>query len=145
MQINSAGIELIRHYEGFRARAYKCPAGVWTIGYGSTFYANGKKVREGDTITEQDALALLKLVVNDFSAQVKKLLRVELKDNQFSAVVSLAYNIGVGNFKSSTLLKKLNAKDSSAAEEFTKWVKANGKVLPGLVARRHAERLLFIS
>lgn len=145
MQVNTAGFELIRHYEGFRPKAYKCPAGVWTIGYGSTFYANGKKVREGDTITEQDARLLLSLVVSEFSAQVKKLLKVELKDNPFSAVVSLAYNIGMGNFKSSTLLKKLNTNDSSAAEEFLKWTRAGGKVLPGLVARRHAERLLFIS
>jgi lysozyme len=133
-------------FEGFRAKPYKCPAGVPTIGYGSTFYSNGKKVTLKDKlITEQDATNLLTTVVTNFSSGVSKLLKIQVTQNQFDALVDFAYNVGIGNLKSSTLLKKVNAKNfSGAALEFIKWNKADGKVLPGLTKRRTAEKDLFI-
>ena len=139
-------INMIKMFEGFRAKPYKCPAGVPTIGYGSTFYSNGKKVTLKDKlITEQDATNLLTTVVTNFSSGVSKLLKVQVTQNQFDALVDFAYNVGIGNLKSSTLLKKVNAKNfSGAALEFIKWNKADGKVLPGLTKRRTAEKDLFI-
>ena len=138
---------MIKMFEGFRAKPYKCPAGVPTIGYGSTFYSNGKKVTLKDKlITEQDATNLLTTVVTNFSSGVSKLLKIQVTQNQFDALVDFAYNVGIGNLKSSTLLKKVNAKNfSGAALEFIKWNKAyDGKVLPGLTKRRTAEKDLFI-
>ena len=139
-------INMIKMFEGFRAKPYKCPAGVPTIGYGSTFYSNGKKVTLKDKpITEQDATNLLTTVVTNFSSGVSKLLKIQVTQNQFDALVDFAYNVGIGNLKSSTLLKKVNAKNfSGAALEFIKWNKAVGKVLPGLTKRRTAEKDLFI-
>ena len=139
-------INMIKMFEGFRAKPYKCPAGVPTIGYGSTFYSNGKKVTLKDKlITEQDATNLLTTVVTNFSSGVSKLLKIQVTQNQFDALVDFAYNVGIGNLKSSTLLKKVNAKNfSGAALEFIKWNKADGKVLPGLTQRRTAEKDLFI-
>ena len=139
-------INMIKMFEGFRAKPYKCPAGVSTIGYGSTFYSNGKKVTLKDKlITEQDATNLLTTVVTNFSSGVSKLLKIQVTQNQFDALVDFAYNVGIGNLKSSTLLKKVNAKNfSGAALEFIKWNKADGKVLPGLTKRRTAEKDLFI-
>ena len=139
-------INMIKMFEGFRAKPYKCPAGVPTIGYGSTFYSNGKKVTLKDKlITEQDATNLLTTVVTNFSSEVSKLLKIQVTQNQFDALVDFAYNVGIGNLKSSTLLKKVNAKNfSGAALEFIKWNKADGKVLPGLTKRRTAEKDLFI-
>jgi len=139
-------INMIKMFEGFRAKPYKCPAGVPTIGYGSTFYSNGKKVTLKDKpITEQDATNLLTTVVTNFSSGVSKLLKIQVTQNQFDALVDFAYNVGIGNLKSSTLLKKVNAKNfSGAALEFIKWNKADGKVLPGLTKRRTAEKDLFI-
>lgn len=139
-------INMIKMFEGFRAKPYKCPAGVPTIGYGSTFYSNGKKVTLKDKlITEQDATNLLTTVVTNFSSEVSKLLKIQVTQNQFDALVDFAYNVGIGNLKSSTLLKKVNAKNfSGAALEFIKWNKAYGKVLPGLTKRRTAEKDLFI-
>ena len=139
-------INMIKMFEGFRAKPYKCPAGVPTIGYGSTFYSNGKKVTLKDKlITEQDATNLLTTVVTNFSSEVSKLLKIQVTQNQFDALVDFAYNVGIGNLKSSTLLKKVNAKNfSGAALEFIKWNKRNGKVLPGLTKRRTAEKDLFI-
>lgn len=137
---------MIKMFEGFSAKPYKCPAGVPTIGYGSTFYSNGKKVTLKDKlITEQDATNLLTTVVTNFSSGVSKLLKIQVTQNQFDALVDFAYNVGIGNLKSSTLLKKVNAKNfSGAALEFIKWNKADGKVLPGLTKRRTAEKDLFI-
>lgn len=97
-------INMIKMFEGFRAKPYKCPAGVPTIGYGSTFYSNGKKVTLKDKlITEQDATNLLTTVVTNFSSGVSKLLKIQVTQNQFDALVDFAYNVGIGNLKSSTL------------------------------------------
>lgn len=139
--------DLIKTFEGFKAKPYKCPAGVPTIGYGSTFYEDGTKVKLTDApITEARAMDLLGNVVNDFSKQVNKLIKVEVTQHQYDALVDFAYNVGVGNLSSSTLLKKLNAKlYAETAEQFLRWNKANGTVLSGLTKRRNAEKELFLS
>ena len=150
MDVNQAGVELIKKFEGFNSKPYLCPAGKWTIGYGATFYADGKAVTQRDKpITEAEATVLLIALLGQFAAKLKPLIKQNLNDNQFSALVSFAYNVGVGNFQSSTLLKLINAaKFDQAANEFLKWSKArvNGVLqpLPGLVKRRAAERSLFI-
>lgn len=139
--------DLIKTFEGFKAKPYKCPAGVPTIGYGSTFYEDGTKVKLTDApITEARAMDLLGNVVNDFSKQVNKLIKVEVTQHQYDALVDFAYNVGVGNLASSTLLKKLNAKlYDETAEQFLRWNKAGGVILVGLTKRRNAEKELFLS
>jgi len=145
MKINEKGIALIKKFEGCKLKAYKCSAGVPTIGYGATFYEDGAKVKMTDVITQQRADELLTYHIGLFSAKVKPLIKTELNDNQFSALVSFAYNVGTGALNSSTLLKKVNAnpKDVSIAAEFAKWNKAGGKVLKGLDSRRAAESALY--
>ena len=139
-QINQIGLDLIKSFEGYRDTAYLCPANVWTIGWGTT-----KGVRSGQTITPEEAEKFLKRDLKVFEAQVTEMVKVPLTSNQFSALVSFAYNCGTGALKGSTLLKKLNQEDYlGAAEEFLRWNKANGKRLAGLTRRRVAERLLFL-
>ena len=131
---------VIKHYEGLQLKAYKCPAGVWTIGYGHT-----RGVKECDVITEKQADLYLLDDLRDAENAVNIHTKVKLNQNQFDALVSFVYNLGSGNFKSSTLLKKLNAGDYiGAANEFKRWNKAGGKVLNGLVKRRASETNLFI-
>lgn len=139
-KINPAGLELIKHFEGYRGEAYLCPAGVWTIGWGTTL-----GVRRGQKTTPAEAESFLKRDLEKFEQQVAELVKVPLTSNQFSALVSFAYNCGVGALKSSTLLKKLNASYYlGAAEEFLRWNKVNGKPFAGLTRRRVAERSLFL-
>lgn len=147
MKINSKGIQLVKSFEGCLLNAYICPAGVPTIGFGATYYENGTKVKIGDKITLERANELLEFQLQEFSKQVAKLIKVELTDNQFSALVSFAFNLGVGALAKSTLLKKVNANpaDATIKEEFLKWVNAGGKKLTGLVRRRNAEYLLYFS
>lgn len=144
------GIELIKKYEGCKLKSYKCPAGVLTIGYGNTTYLNGNKVKMGDTITQEEADALFKDTLDKFEYQIRLILGDELKailpESSISALISFAYNVGIGAFARSTLLKiikqnKNNLKDIRI--QFMKWVYANGKVLNGLVARREAEYKLY--
>jgi len=139
--------KLIKKYEGFSSKPYKCPAGIPTIGYGSTFYLNGNKVTMKDTpISEEVALSILFSVVEDFSKKVEKLLKVPVNQNQFDALVDFSYNLGIGNFQKSTLLKLINDKDFiGASKQFKKWNKSNGKVLNGLTNRRKEEEELFLS
>ena len=139
--------KLIKKYEGFSSKPYKCPAGIPTIGYGSTFYLNGDKVTMKDTpISEEVALSILFSVVEDFSKKVEKLLKVPVNQNQFDALVDFSYNLGIGNFQKSTLLKLVNNKDFiGASKQFKKWNKSNGKVLNGLTNRRKEEEELFLS
>lgn len=139
--------KLIKKYEGFSSKPYKCPAGIPTIGYGSTFYLNGNKVTMKDTpISEEVALSILFSVVEDFSKKVEKLLKVPVNQNQFDALVDFSYNLGIGNFQKSTLLKLINKKDfEGASKQFKKWNKSNGKVLNGLTNRRKEEEELFLS
>lgn len=140
------GISLIKKYEGCKLTAYKCPAGVWTIGYGNTFYEDGSTVKPGDKITQERADQLFRNILEKkFLEPIRKLIVSDINDNMFSAIVSFTYNVGIGNLKSSTLLKKVNANpnDQTIALEFKKWVKSAGKVLPGLVRRRESESDLY--
>lgn len=132
-------LSLIKRFEGLRLKAYICPAGVPTIGYGTT-----KGVRMGQTITEEEAERLLREDVAVFERGVDEAVKVPLNPNQRAALVSFAYNVGLGAFRTSTLLRLLNKGDyAGAAKQFDRWTKGGGKVLPGLVKRRAAERELF--
>ena len=146
MVVSKNCVDLVKRFEGFRGMPYLCPAGIPTIGYGSTFYPNGKKVTMKDSgITESEATEMLRYTLDKiFAPGVSKALKVEVKQNQFDALCSFAYNLGVAALAGSTLMKKLNVGDiAGAGKEFDKWVKAGGKVLNGLVARRAAERKLY--
>ena len=140
-------IDIIKKHEGLSLKAYKCPAGVWTIGFGNTFYKDGTKVKEGDVITMSQANELFLGVVMEFAKGVEKLIKQPLTVNQKSALVSFAYNVGLANFAKSTLLKKVNENplDPSIRAEFEKWNKANGKILKGLVTRRKDEADLYFT
>ena len=142
---SNVGLDLIASFEGTRTRAYDDGVGVWTIGIGTTVYPNGTKVKKGDSCTLDQAKSYFAHDLKRFETTVNNLVKVPLSQNQFDALVSLVYNIGSGNFASSTLLKKLNAKDyAGAAEQFPRWNKGGGKVMKGLVRRRDAERALFL-
>lgn len=141
MRVNGAGIAIIKKFEGCKLKAYRCPAGVLTIGYGHT----GPDVHDGKKITEDEAEALLRADLEKFEEGVTKLIgAMPVTENQFSALVSLAYNIGLGNLKASSPLMYHKAKNyKQAAISFGLWNKANGKVLKGLERRRKAEADLY--
>lgn len=140
MNISQVGINLIKSFEGCRLTAYKDAIAVWTIGFGHT--AN---VRQGDRITQDQADNLLEQDLKKYSDAVNDVVKVPINQYQHDALTSFCYNCGIGNLKNSTLLKKVNVKDfAGAAAEFTKWNKAGGKVLKGLVTRRAAEKALFL-
>ena len=147
MSISIYGLRLLAKHEGLSLKAYKCPAGVFTIGFGNTFYEDGTKVKEGDIITKQRAEELLRIIANDFATKVDALVKPKLTMQQFDALVSFAYNVGTANFAKSTLLKKVNANpnDARIRAEFEKWNKANGRVLKGLVTRRKEEADLYFT
>ncbi len=146
MQMSAEGLALIRRFEGFRAVSYKCPAGVWTIGYGHTSRAGPPAVAGGMTVSEAQAAKILAADVGQFAAGVAALVKRPLTDNQFAALVSFAYNVGLGNFKSSSVLAAVNAGDFAAVpRRLQLWVKGGGRVLAGLVARRAAEAALFMA
>ena len=139
MIVGDAGRQLIQEAEGLRLVAYRCPAGVWTIGYGHT-----GDVHEGDRVTRHQAEVILEYDLTKFEQAVTRL-APKATANQFSACVSLAFNIGIEAFSKSTLLKELNAgRIQNAAEQFAFWRLAAGQVQPGLVKRRAAERALFL-
>jgi len=131
----------IKKFEGYMSKAYPDAKGVWTIGYGNTFYADGTPVKQGDTITRAEAEQLFSEVLGQFAGNVADVVRVELNKCQFDALVSFTYNVGIGNLKKSTLLKKVNAdpEDETIRTEFNKWVKSGGQTLPGLIKRRKDE------
>lgn len=147
MKINQATIDLVKEFEGFRAKAYKCPANVWTIGYGTTASAGvGITPKDGMTITEAEAEGYLKATLDKFADQIAPSITAPINENEFGAFLSLAYNIGTGAFKKSSALKHFNAGDKEkAAASVLLWNKAAGKVLKGLVRRREAERKLFLT
>jgi lysozyme len=138
-------IDIIKKHEGLRLQAYLCPAGVPTIGFGNTFYEDGTRVKMGDRITRDRAEKLLLHVVEAFAVQVDRLITSRINANQRAALVSFAYNVGIGNLQRSTLLRKVNANpnDTSIRIEFMKWTKARGQVLRGLVVRRQDEANLY--
>ena len=132
-------LRLIKRFEGCKLTAYRCPADVWTIGYGST-----RGVKEGMVISEAEAFARLMMDMQEAGEAVESYVKVPLNDNQFAALVSFVFNIGAGAFRKSTMLKMLNQGAYSAAGvQFDRWTKAGNQVLPGLVKRRAAERALF--
>lgn len=138
--ISKPGIELIKRYEGLRLQAYCCPAGVQTIGYGHT----GADVTAGKEITLDEAEALLRSDLLEFEKRVQQIVTAPLTQGQFDALVSFAYNVGIGALQRSTLLRKLNSEDyAGASAEFPRWTKAGAIELPGLVKRRAAEREMF--
>ena len=146
MKLNTQGYRLICMFEGFSAKPYLCSAKVPTIGYGNTYYLNGKKVTLLDKpITELEAFEMFKAIADKFADKVSKLVTAPVDQNQFNALVSLSYNIGPANFQKSTLLKKVNFNhnDPSIRAEFLKWNKAGGQVLKGLTIRRKAEADIY--
>lgn len=139
MKTSERGLAVIKEFEGLQLQAYQCSAHVWTIGYGHT-----AGVQPGDVITRREADGLLSQDVSESERTIERYVTVSLTQCQFDALVSLTFNVGSGNFRSSTLLKKLNAGDyTGAAGEFLRWVNAGGQRLPGLVRRRAAEKALF--
>ena len=139
MNISQEGLSLIKKFEGCELEAYKCAAGVLTIGYGST-----KGVKEGDTITQEEADKLLLHEMEEYEGYINDAVTVDLKQNQFDALVSWVFNLGPANLKASTMLKVLNAKEyDDVPAQIKRWNKAGGKVLQGLIRRREAEALLF--
>ena len=142
MQVSPRGRALIEKFEGLRLTAYQDLVGVWTIGYGHT----GPDVKAGMTITQQQAEQLL---INDlarFEKGVSALVQTPIGQNQFDALVSFSYNLGLGSLQQSTLLRLLNAGNfQAAADQFPRWDHAGGKKVSGLTARRAAERQLFLT
>lgn len=140
MQTSEKGLALIRQFEGLRLSAYKCPANVATIGYGST-----AGVKMGQTITREEAELRLRADVQRFADHVAALVTVPLSQNQVDALVSFVYNVGPAAFASSTMLKLINrGLLADAANQFTRWNRGGGEVLAGLTRRRIAERDLFL-
>ncbi|MEJ5037641.1 lysozyme [Acinetobacter johnsonii] len=145
MTVSPFAVDLICSFEGKRLTAYDDGVGVWTIGFGTTVYPNGIKVKNGDTCTEAQAKAYMAHDLKKFESAVNNAVKVPLNQNQFDALVSLAYNIGTGAFSGSTLVKKLNANDNrAAADQFDVWVNTGGKRMQGLVNRRSQEKRLFL-
>lgn len=147
MKPSQKGIDLIKEFEGLRLQAYLDPIGIPTIGYGTIRYDDGRKVQMGDVITKDRAIQLLTDHVSEFSCGVHELIIPHLNQNQFDALVSFAYNLGLGNLKKSTLRKKvnINPSDPTIHAEFLKWNKAGGRVLVGLTKRRQREADLYFS
>ncbi|MGB4897973.1 MAG: lysozyme [Ignavibacteria bacterium] len=143
MKTSQIGVSLIKHFEGFKAKPYLCPAKIPTIGYGATFYKDGKKVTLQDKpITEEGAEELLKLILKSFESIVMRKIKIPLKQCQFDALVSHTYNTG----GSDTLFKLINqnAPDEQIRKWFTtKYITGGGKRLQGLVNRRNAEAKLY--
>lgn len=145
MKTSNSGINLIKSFEGEQLKAYDDGVGVWTIGFGTIKYPNGVRVKKGDTCTEEQAESYLKNDLVKFENAINRLVKVPLTQNQFDALASFTYNLGETNLSTSTLLKKLNAKDyKGAADQFERWNKAGGKVMNGLTRRRKAEKELFL-
>ena len=146
--ISKKCIDLVKDFEGFSAKAYPDPATgaePITIGYGSTRYADGSKVKMGDVVTNLEAQRLLLLDLERRYNAIKNWLPYNINQNQIDAVVSFAYNCGIGAFEKSTLRKKIwaNPNDPAIKDEFMKWVRAGGKIMKGLRRRRSAEAKLY--
>ncbi len=143
--IPRAAVDIVAHFEGFRSDAYLCPAGVYTMGYGSTRAAEGAPVRPGMRVSEAEARALLMRDLAGAAKAVDRLVTVPLEEHERAALVSFIYNVGQGAFADSTLLKMLNADArTGAAAQFGRWDKSRGKVLAGLTRRRAAEAAMFL-
>lgn len=146
-KINRRGKDLIKSFEGHSLRAYLCPANVWTISYGLT-RINNRAVRQGDVITAEESERLFDIELSHFERGVESATRrVSLNDNQFAALVSFAFNVGLGALNRSTLLRKVlaNPADPTIRAEFMRWNRANGKEIRGLTVRRQRESDLYFS
>ena len=146
MKLDLNGYNLICEFEGLKLKPYLCSAKIPTIGYGNTYYPNGKRVTLlDDAITKEYAFEIFKTIADKFAKRVDDMVTTELTQNQFNALVSFAYNVGTGAFATSTLLKKVNNNPNDVAikNEFLKWVRANKKVIQGLVNRRNKEVLIY--
>jgi len=141
MKTSNKGIDFIKRHEGFRSKAYKCPADKWTIGFGHTL-----NVKSTDVITLDEAEHFLRQDVEFAEKEVNRH-NLDINQNQFDALVSFVFNLGVGNFARSTLLRRIKAypNDITIRREFARWVYAGGKVLQGLVARRKEEADLYFT
>lgn len=135
-------LDIIKKWEGLFLKAYKCPAGVWTIGYGSTRYKDGSKIKDGDVVTKAEAEELL---MHEVTMICNRLPNLAINQNQMDAICSFIYNVGIGAFIRSTLysLMRKNPNDPKIGDEFLKWKKAGGKVLRGLLNRRIDEKTLY--
>ena len=145
-KVSQSCIDLVKAFEGLSLKPYLCPANVPTIGYGLTLYPNGVRVRMTDrVISEREAELYLHEELNKFGKIVDSFTRDDITQHQFDALTSFCYNVGGGNLKSSTLLKKVNANplDPTIKAEFLKWNKGGGKVLDGLTRRRKSESTLY--
>lgn len=147
MKPSSKCFDLIKREEGLRLDAYLDQVGVPTIGYGNTFFPDGKKVQIGNKITKDFAEAMLQTTVTRFAEAVAGLIKKPVNQNQFDALVSFAYNVGTAALSKSTLLKFVNANpdEPMIRGEFQKWIKAGGRILPGLVRRRKNEADLYFT
>jgi len=148
MKLNKEGYLLITKHEGLSLKPYLCPAKIPTIGYGNTYYPDGKRVTLLDKeITKEYAFEIFKEIADRFAKRVNSLVTKEINQNKFNALVSFAYNVGTGNFASSTLLKKvnINPNDLSIRNEFMKWNKVNKIVINGLTNRRNEEANIYFS
>ena len=148
MKLDDNGYELITDFEGLKLKPYLCSARIPTIGYGNTYYSDGKRVTLLDgEITQLEAFDMFKEIADRFALAVNRRLKKPVTQNQFNSLVSFAYNVGTGNFMSSTLLKKvnINPNDPSIKTEFLKWNKASGQVVNGLTIRRNKEQINYFS
>lgn len=148
MKLNNSGYLLITEFEGYSSKPYLCSAKVPTIGYGNTYYPDNKRVTLLDKeITKVQAFEMFKAIADKFASKVSQLVKTPLNQNQFNACVSLAYNIGTGNFASSTLLKLVNKNhnDILIGLEFKKWNKVNKKEVAGLTRRRNYESDIYFT
>jgi lysozyme len=148
MKLDKKGYDLIKKFEGLKLKPYLCSASVPTIGYGSTYYENGKKVKLTDApITKERADALFQIVADDFAKRVVPLIKKPLTQNQFNSIVSFAFNLGIRALQNSTLLRLLNnnPNDIMIAKEFLKWNKVNKVPVQGLTNRRIKESALYFT
>ena len=148
MKLDENGYRLICEFEGLRLKPYLCSAKIPTIGYGNTYYPNGVRVTLLDKpITKDYAFEIFKVIADKFAKRVDAMVKKPLTQNQFNSLVSFAYNVGTGNFSTSTLLKKVNSNpnDLSIRAEFMRWNRANKVVVRGLTIRRKKESDLYFS
>ena len=145
--IGKEGLELIESFEGFSPKPYKDVAGIWTIGVGSIYGTNGKRVKSTHKhITKKEALQLMERDLKRTEIKITQLVKVPITQNQFSALCSFVYNVGSGAFQRSTARMKLNRGNyKGCANEFLRWKYAGKRAIPGLLRRRKAERELFLS
>jgi lysozyme len=146
-KLDIEGVKLLEELEGLKLKAYKCSAGVWTIGIGNTFYEDGTKVKEGDSITKIQAYFLFNLISKKFVDSINDNVKVKINQNQFNSLFCFVYNVGISAFKNSTLLRILNVNpnDGNIAKQFLRWNKIAGKESKGLTNRRIKESSLYFT